>query len=149
MLLISNRFLGNIGLKNIAERDLVYVNGLSVPAQNTNGHNSQSIHRLSFRISLINFLCILVCIDNESDSMEINTNNNYLFPFELFLFSFSRLFLWFIRNKLNIKGLKLSVMISYIKFKYCIARKKQSESSALCTTFKLKRRLTPILTHED
>ena len=37
MLLISNRFLGNIGLKNIAERDLVYVNGLSVPAQNTNG----------------------------------------------------------------------------------------------------------------
>ena len=28
-------------------------------------------------------------------------------------------------------------MISYIKFKYCIARKKQSESSALCTTFKI------------
>ena len=43
MLLISNRFLGNIGLKNIAERDLVYVNGLSVPAQNTNGHTIRKV----------------------------------------------------------------------------------------------------------
>ena len=60
MLLISNRFFGNIGLKNAAERDLVHVNGSSVPAQNTNAHNSQSIHRLSFRIK---FLSILVCID--------------------------------------------------------------------------------------
>lgn len=33
MLLISDGFLGNIGLKNAAERDLVYVNGWSVPAQ--------------------------------------------------------------------------------------------------------------------
>jgi len=33
MLLISNRFFGNIGLKNAAERDLVHVNGSSVPAQ--------------------------------------------------------------------------------------------------------------------
>lgn len=32
-LLISNRFLGDIGLKNAAERDLVHVNGSSVPVQ--------------------------------------------------------------------------------------------------------------------
>lgn len=64
MLLISNRFLViNIGLKHAAEGDLVHVNGSSVPAENTNAHNLQSIHRLSFRMSLINFLCILVCID--------------------------------------------------------------------------------------
>ena len=64
MLLMSNRFLViNIGLKHAAERDLIHVNGSPVPAENTNANNLQSIHRLSFRMSLINFLCILVCID--------------------------------------------------------------------------------------